>query len=103
MANGIVKEYTVRRAEQKVEASREQLATVTDLSTVFREVGKAVEPSVVNITVHKSVKGVRRQLPFDDDLLASFFPDRFNDQPATRTTTTATTANNELPDPNGRR
>jgi len=94
---GVVREYAFAQAEQKVEASREQLSTVTDLSTVFREVGKAVEPSVVNITVHKSVKGVRRDLPFDDDLLKRFFPDRFKDQPDDN----GDNGNNEAPaDPN---
>jgi serine protease Do len=94
---GIVREYAFAQAEQKVEASREQLSTVTDLSTVFREVGKAVEPSVVNITVHKTVKGVRRDLPFDDDLLKRFFPDRFKDQPDDNG---GENGNNDAPDPN---
>ncbi len=96
---GVVREYAFARAEQKVEASREQLSTVTDLSTVFREVGKAVEPSVVNITVHKSIKGVRRELPFDDDLLKRFFPDRFKDQPDKNNNDD--NGNNDQPDPNG--
>lgn len=65
------------RAAEKVEATREQLSTVNDLSTVFREVGKVVEPSVVNINVRKVVKGARnKSLPFDDDLLRRFFKDR---------------------------
>jgi len=95
---GVVREYAFARAEQKVEASREQLATVTDLSSVFREVGKAVEPSVVNITVHKTIKGVKRDLPFDDDLLKRFFPDRFKDQPNNGDQGAAP---NDQPDPNG--
>ena len=53
----LVGDVQFARAEQKVEATREQLSTVNDLSTVFREVGKAVEPSVVNINVRKVVKG----------------------------------------------
>jgi len=67
------------RAEQKVEATRQQLATVQDLATVFREVGKVVEPSVVSIAVQKTVPGTQRRLPFDDDLLRKFFPDRDGD------------------------
>jgi len=31
----------------------QQVATANDLSSVFRNVGSMVEPSVVNITVHK--------------------------------------------------
>src|SRR2546421_4754710 len=41
------------RAAEQVQASREQLAKAEDLSSVFRYVGKAVEPSVVNIAVTK--------------------------------------------------
>ncbi len=65
-------------AEQKVEATREQLAHVEDLATVFRHVGKVVEPSVVNINVKKTIHGAR-QLPFDDNMLRRFFPDRDGD------------------------
>jgi len=67
------------RAEQKVEATRQQLSTVQDLASVFREVGKVVEPSVVNIQVQKSVAGNQRKLPFDDEFLKKFFPDRDGD------------------------
>jgi serine protease Do len=67
-------------AEQQVQASREQLQGAQDLSTVFRTVGKAVEPSVVQIEVHKTVHGVRR-LPMDPDLLRRFFPPDQNGQP----------------------
>jgi len=68
------------RAEQQVETSRDQLARAEDLSSVFRNVGKVVEPSVVNLTVRKAggVTG-NRQLPFDDDMLRRFFPDRDGD------------------------
>src|SRR5688572_12746865 len=77
-ATGLVKDVQFARAEQKVEASREQLAHVEGLASVFREVGKAVEPSVVNINVTKSNQQNRR-LPFDDELLRRFFPDRDGD------------------------
>src|SRR5580692_11743277 len=44
------------KAEADVQATRSQLSTVEDLSTVFRHVGKVVEPSVVQIQVVKTVK-----------------------------------------------
>src|SRR4051812_38484257 len=67
------------RAEQKVEATRQQLNQVEDLSTVFRNVGKVIEPSVVNIRVTKKIKGanIRSQIP--DDMLRRFFKDRNGD------------------------
>jgi serine protease Do len=77
-ATGLVKDVQFARAEQKVENTREQLAQVEDLATVFRNVGKVVEPSVVNITVTKSARANAR-LPFDEDLLRRFFPDRDGD------------------------
>src|SRR5438128_2655850 len=59
-------------AEQRVETTREQLATVNDLSTAFRNVGKVLEPSVVNIQVRKSLKGLR-SMPLPDDMFRRFF------------------------------
>jgi serine protease Do len=67
------------RAEQKVEATREQLSQVENLSTVFRNVGKVVEPSVVNINVRKKVKGASARSAVPDDMLRRFFPDRNGD------------------------
>jgi serine protease Do len=72
------------RAAEQVQLSREQLAKADDLSSVFRYVGKAVEPSVVNIAVTKKMSGGRtgnrlRNLPFDRDQLRRFFPDRNGD------------------------
>src|SRR5688500_6794504 len=67
-------------AQNQVETSRKELATAADLAGAFKEVGKAVEPSVVMLNVRKSVQGVARSLPFhDDDLLRRFFGDRDND------------------------
>jgi serine protease Do len=77
--NGMVHDVQFARAEAQVQTSREQLAHAEDLATVFREVGKVVEPSVVNINVRKTVKGVHRALPFDDEQLKKFFPDRNGD------------------------
>ena len=68
------------QAQQQVETTREQLKKVEDLATVFREVGKAVEPSVVSIEVRKTVQGAGGGLPpMDEDLLRRFFPDRDGD------------------------
>ena len=74
-----VQDVQFARAEQKVEATREQLSKVEDLATVFRHVGKAVSPSVVNIQVHKTVKGGPAARGFDPDMLRRFFPDRDGD------------------------
>jgi serine protease Do len=65
-------------AEQQrdVKATAEQLATASDLSSAFRNVGKVLEPSVVHISVHKTIKGAGDGLPFDEDLLRRFFKDR---------------------------
>lgn len=62
-------------AQQQVEATREQLAQIEDLATVFRHVGRSIEPAVVNIQVIKEVEGFQRTSPFQDDLLRRFFPD----------------------------
>ena len=77
-ATGLVKDVQFAGAQKQVEATREQLAAVDDLATVFRQVGKTVEPSVVNINVTKSSRGSAR-LPFDDEMLRRFFPDRDGD------------------------
>jgi serine protease Do len=67
-------------AAEQVQVTRQQLSTVTDLSNVFKAVGKAIAPSVVNIQVRKTIKGgANRVLPFDDDMLRRFFPDRDGD------------------------
>ena len=75
----LVKDVQFARAEQQVESTREQLASVEDLATVFRNVGKVVEPSVVNITVRKgpTAGGAHPDIP--DDMLRRFFPDRDGD------------------------
>jgi serine protease Do len=69
------------RAEQQVEATRDQLKKADDLASVFRYVGKAVEPSVVNIAVTKKAPGMNnlrggRNIP---EQLRRFFPDRDGD------------------------
>lgn len=79
--NRLVGDVQFARAEAQVETSRAQLAKAEDLASVFRNVGKAVEPSVVNIEVHKTVKNtaMHHSLPFDDDMLKRMFPDRDGD------------------------
>src|SRR5258708_5474621 len=78
--NGLFHDAQFARAAEQVQSSKEQLAKAEDLSSVFRNVGKAIEPTVVNIQVHKTIKGaVHRSLPFDDDMLRKFFPDRDGD------------------------
>jgi serine protease Do len=77
--SGMVKDVQFARAEEQVQASRQQIQHAEDLSTVFREVGKVVEPSVVKIDVTKTVKGISHVLPFDDDQLKRMFPDQDGD------------------------
>src|SRR5688500_14693213 len=79
MATGLVRDVQFANAQKQVETTREQLAQVEDLASVFREVGKVVEPSVVNIRVTKGTSAAQRRLPFDDDMLRRFFPDRDGD------------------------
>lgn len=70
------------RAQAQVEQARAQLATVPDLGAVFKMVGRAVEPSVVNITVTRTRSNLpgRGPLgPMDEELLRRFFPDRDGD------------------------
>jgi serine protease Do len=72
--SGLVRDVQFARAEEKVQTSRQQLATAMDLATAFKEVGKAIEPSVVKIDVHKTVKGISTNLPGgEEDLLRKFF------------------------------
>jgi serine protease Do len=63
------------RAAEDVEVARQQLATVQDLANVFKTVGRVVEPSVVKIDVHRTV----RTAVADEDMLRQFFPDRDGD------------------------
>jgi serine protease Do len=73
-------------AAEQVQLGRDQLAKADDLASVFRYVGKVVEPSVVNINVTKKMTNAHsgagnrmRNLPFDKDQLRRFFPDRDGD------------------------
>ena len=62
------------RAADEVAENRSQISQAEDLSTVFRHVGKVVEPSVVNIDVVKTVKQPT-EVPND---LRRFFPNAPN-------------------------
>jgi serine protease Do len=73
--SALVHNVAFAEQEKQVETTRDQLATTNDLSTAFRNVGKVLEPSVVNIQVRKTVKGAGN-LPFNDDMLRRFFGDR---------------------------
>ncbi len=75
----LVQDVKFSRAEQQVQSSREQLQTSNDISTVYRNVGKVVEPSVVMIEVQKTVKTAGRQFNMSPDMLKRFFPDRDGD------------------------
>ncbi|MEO6437284.1 MAG: trypsin-like peptidase domain-containing protein [Tepidisphaeraceae bacterium] len=77
--SGMVKDAHFAWAQNEVQTSRETLEGAKELSTVFRNVGKAVEPSVVRLDVRKTVKGISRALPFNDEQLRRFFPDTDGD------------------------
>jgi serine protease Do len=65
-------------AEQKVEATREGLSQIQNLSNIFRYVGKTVEPSVVNINVKKTIHNARPMAP-EERFFRRFFPDQDGD------------------------
>jgi serine protease Do len=72
----VIQDVRFARAQEQVQASRQQLDQMQDTAGVYRTVAKAVSPSVVSIEVHKSIKGHNRGTPFDEDLLRRFFPDQ---------------------------
>ncbi|MGA3065633.1 MAG: trypsin-like peptidase domain-containing protein [Tepidisphaeraceae bacterium] len=63
------------RAEESVQSTRQELATVEDLSTVFRHVDKVVQPSVVQIDVTKTLHSSDDGQSGPDDQLRKFFQD----------------------------
>src|SRR4051794_34544850 len=70
----VVQNVQFARAEQQVHATREQLNSVQDLANVFHQVGKVIEPSVVNIQVRKKVPAMHSRIPgMDDRQLRKFF------------------------------
>jgi serine protease Do len=78
--NRLVKDVQFAQAEEKVQSSRQELQSVQDLSAVFRNVGKAVEPSVVQIEIHKTVKAAGL-VPENNQSLRKFFRDHGLDIP----------------------
>src|SRR3954452_6439100 len=78
IAGAVVQNTKFANAAEQVQATRDQIAHMESLATVFREVGKVVEPSVVKLDVRKT-SGPNRQLPFDEDMLRRFFPDNDGD------------------------
>lgn len=67
-------------ADQPPRMMNEDIASVDRLASAMKEVGKAVEPSVVSINVEKQqVATGRRGGRLDDDMLRRFFPDNDND------------------------
>src|SRR5450432_2095888 len=65
------KDVQFARAEQKVEASRQQMSNVQDMATVFKAIGRAVSPSVVSIDVRKTIHNPHRGM--DENQLRRFF------------------------------
>ena len=57
------------------QATEQQINRAESLATVFRDIGKKVESSVVEIVVHKTVKAPGR-VPLPDDMLRRFFPNQ---------------------------
>lgn len=68
----IFRDAQFAQAAQEIEDTRSQLADIEGLSKVFREVGKVVEPSVVQIQVRKKIE--QPQSSIDEDQLRRFFP-----------------------------
>ncbi|QOV91837.1 trypsin-like peptidase domain-containing protein [Humisphaera borealis] len=81
VGNALLKDAQYARARDAIESTRSELsgADAGQLSNIFRKVGKVMEPSVVNIIVHRAAKTGPRALPFDNDALRKFFPDRDGD------------------------
>lgn len=80
VVNSLFKDVQFARAEEQVQASREQLQKMEDFAGVYRTVGKAVEPSVVSIEVQKKVRTASLQnQPEIPEEMKRFFPDRDGD------------------------
>jgi serine protease Do len=82
----LVRDVNVARADETpkqgnvqapVEASPKEQEHLEGLASLFRKVGKSVEPAVVNIKVEKRIKTSRP--PGYEDMLRRFFPDRDKD------------------------
>jgi serine protease Do len=74
VGGNLVSDVQFARAQDRVDATRAQIANVQDMSAVFKAVGKAVAPSVVSIDVTKTVRAAN--LPrFRGQDLRRLFPD----------------------------
>ena len=71
VGNGFVQDVKFAHAEDQVQVSRQDLEKAEDLASVYRAVGKALDPSVVKIEVHKTVRGVSRNP--SEDFFRRFF------------------------------
>jgi serine protease Do len=67
------------RAQERREEIREGLASAEGLGTVFRNVGRILEPSVVNISVRKKAPVPNMGRGLDEEMLRRMFPDRDGD------------------------
>lgn len=72
VGGNLVRDVRFAHAQEQVEATRQQIANVQDLASVFKAVNKAVEQSVVNISVRKTVRNPISRF-HDEDLLRRFF------------------------------
>src|SRR4051812_12545637 len=80
VGSSLVQNVRFARAEDQVQTSRDALQKAEDFSSLYRTVGHAVEPSVVNIKISRKVKTPHTNgFKFDDDTLRRFFPDRDGD------------------------
>jgi serine protease Do len=77
VGSNLVQNVQFTRAMQEVDEARSALSRVEDLAAVFRNVGKVIEPSVVNIQVTRPAG--RARSPQEDELFRRFFPDRDGD------------------------
>jgi serine protease Do len=95
----LVRDVQFARAAGNVESTRQELQSVQDLSTVFRNVGKVVEPSVVQIQVRKTVKQTGA-VP-DSGSLRKFFKEHGLDVPGGNGDENNDDANPSAPDDGG--
>ena len=59
----LFKDAQFAAAEQSVNATRQQIASVEDSSALYRDIHKVVQPSVVEIWVTKTVAHAPTQVP----------------------------------------
>ena len=80
----LVRDAEFAHTELVVDNARQALASAPDLSAMFRDVAKVVEPSVVNINVRKTVKVSPDQSPFNNPELRRFFREHEDELPNLR-------------------